>query len=335
MPRYLQILLVIVGLSLTLGAECAPQPPDDVDGTTDPPATDTNQPVTLDDGHKRYNVTTDFIAYAKQASAADSATRRTQWDQMLQAKYPSFFSDVLYRGLTGQDLETYKTQIIDQFWNEIVPSLAALEDVNATAAQKVLDGRTAFKTAFPDFNPQCDYYLTVAFSFHGKAVEVAGQPALALGLENFTAEGPDLDLTIAHEQFHIYHFLTFSASGGLYRGVWSEGMAVYGSAEVHPGYRLSQYLGFTGTQVNSMYDLFYDLMTDVANNLSTTDQTIKRAYLGAEANETWIPPGSGYYIGFYVVEALVNEGNTMAAMARWDADTVYQNMQRILPTLQP
>ncbi len=193
----------------------------------------------------------------------------------------------------------------------------------------------AFKAAFPDFNPQADYYLTVAFSFHGKAVEVAGQPALALGLENFSPDGPDLDITIAHEQFHLYHFATFSASGGLYRGVWSEGMAVFGSTEVQPGYRLSQYLGFTGSQVNSMYDMFYDLADDIRSNLSSTDQTLKRAYLGAEANDTWIPPGSGYYIGFYVVEALANEGNTVAAMARWDADTVYQNMERILPTLEP
>lgn len=354
MPKHAHLLLAIVCLAVTLGADCVPQapsgpagngdtqnPPQDQqqpqnqDTTPDNTPVDTNPPTTLDDGHKLYNVATDFIAYAEQASADDAAGRRAKWDQMLQAKYPAFFSDVIYRGNTGQDLENYKAQIIDQFWNEIVPNLDTLKQVNSTASQKLLDGRTAFKAAFPDFNPQADYYLTVAFSFHGKAVEVAGQPALALGLENFSPDGPDLDITIAHEQFHLYHFTTFSASGGLYRGVWSEGMAVFGSTEVQPGYRLSQYLGFTGSQVNSMYDLFYDLAANIRNNLSSTDQTLKRAYLGAEANETWIPPGSGYYIGFYVVEALANEGNTVAAMARWDADTVYQNMERILPTLEP
>ena len=199
----------------------------------------------------------------------------------------------------------------------------------------MLDGRDAFKAEYPDFNPLADYYLTVAFSFHGKAVEVAGQPALALGLENFLEEGPTLDITIAHEHFHLYHFQTFSASGGLYRGVWSEGMAVYGSTEVLPGYRLSQYLGFPGSRIDSMYDLFSDLAINIRNNLSTTDQTLKRAYLGVEENETWIPPGSGYYIGFYLVDALVNEGNTVAEMARWDADTVYREMERVLLTLEP
>jgi len=281
-----------------------------------------------------YNVTDDFIAYADQAANDDAAGRRTKWDQMLESKYLAFFNDVLYRGMTGQDRENYKSQIIDQFWNEVVPNLATLKQVNTTAAQKLLDGRTAFKNSFPDFNPQADYYLTVAFSFHGKAVEVAGQRALALGLENFTPDGPDLDITIAHEQLHLYHFVTFDPAGGLYRGVWAEGMAVYGSAVVQPGYRLSQYLGFTSSQMNAMYDVFYDLTENIANNLSSTDQTLKRAYLGAEENDTWIPPGSGYYIGFYVVEALLNEGNTIAAMARWDADTVYRNMERILPTLE-
>lgn len=292
------------------------------------------QGTALGDGHMVYNVTDDFIAYAEQASGDDAAGRQTKWDQMLEGKWLAFFNDVLYRGLTGQDRENYKSQIIDQFWNEIVPKLDTLKQVNSTAAQKTLDGRTTFQNMFTDFDPKADYYLTVAFSFHGKAVEVAGQPALALGLENFAPDEPELDITIAHEQFHLYHFTTFDAAGGLYRGVWAEGMAVYASTVVLPGYRMTQYLGFTGEQVDSMWNLFDDLTADIRNNLSSSDQTIKRAYLGVEPNDTWIPPGSGYYIGFYVVDALVKEGNTLADLTRWDKDTVYQNMDRILPTLQ-
>jgi hypothetical protein len=303
--------------------------------TPTPTPTPTQDVTTMDDGYKIYNVTNDFIAYAEQAAGDDAAGRKTKWDQMLEGKYPNFFNEVLYRNLAGQDRENYKTQIIDQFWNDVVPNLETLKEVNATAVQKLLDGRTEFKKIFTNFDPQTDYYLTVAFSFHGKAAEVAGKNILALGLENYEPNSPELDITIAHEQFHLYHFKTFDASGGLYRGVWTEGMAVYASAMVVPGYHLTDYTGFTGQQIDSMYDLFGDLAADIRNNLSSTDQTLKRAYLGVEANNTWIPPGSGYYIGFYLVEDLVGNGNSVADMAGWDANTVYSTMYNTLANLQP
>ncbi|MBP7934528.1 MAG: hypothetical protein KA354_07745 [Phycisphaerae bacterium] len=311
---------------LTSGQGCWSPPPT--------PQPQGNEPVTMDDGHKIYNITEDFIAYAEQNANADAATRTAQWNELLEGKYPDFFNQVIYRNLTGDDLAAYKAQIIDQFWNEIVPQLNTLKQTSSTAVQRVLDGRTSFKNLFADFAPQTDYYLTVAFSFHGKAVDLNGQTILALGLENYAPNEPELDITIAHEQYHLYHFTTFSPSGGLYRGVWTEGMAVYASEQVIPGHEMTEYLGFTTERITQMHDLFDDLTQDILNNMGTTDQTIKRAYLGAEDNETWIPPGSGYYIGYYLVQELVEQGNTLATMTRWDADTVYGQMQDTLPTLE-
>jgi hypothetical protein len=299
------------------------------------PADNSSTATTLDDGHKIYNVAADFIAYAEQAGSADAAGRQTQWEQKLEAKYPDFFSQIVYGNLTGQERANLRDQIIDQFWNETVPALDALKQVSAAAVQQVLDGRPAFKAIFPDFDPQADYYLTVSFDFVGKASEVSGQKAELLALNRFDPNDPELDITIAHEHFHLHHFATFSPSGGLYRGVWSEGMAVYASTLIHPGYRLSQYLSFSGPTIDEMHDLFGDLVDDILENIDSSDQTIKRAYLGTEPNSTWIPPGSGYYVGFYLVQALVEgQGNSMADMTRWDATpTVHKAMVDTLPTL--
>lgn len=313
-------------LALVSGQGCLPPAPT--------PQPQENQPVTMDDGHKIYNIAEDFIAYAEQNANADAATRSAQWNQALEGKYPDFFNQVIYRNKTGDDLVAYKAQIIDQFWNEVVPRLSTLKQTSSTAVQRVLDGRTAFKNVFADFDPQTDYYLTVAFSFHGKATELNGQTILALGLENYASNEPELDITIAHEQFHLHHFKTFSASGGLYRGVWTEGMAVYASEVVVPGHDLTEYLGFTAERISQMHELFDDLTQNILANMSTTDQTIKRAYLGAEDNSTWIPPGSGYYIGYYLVKDLVEQGNTVATMTGWDANTVYAQMRDALPTLE-
>ncbi len=323
---------LIIGVWILTIAGCVPFLPTPTPTPT--PTPQPNTPTTLDDGHKIYNVAADFITYAEQNAQANAATRKTQWDQMLESKYTDFFNDVIYRGKTGQDREDYKATVIDQFWNDVVPRLSTLKQVSSGAVQNVLTGRTTFKNAFSDFDPQADYYLTVSFSFKGKAVEVAGHKGIGLGLEYFGPNDIQLDMTIAHEQFHLYHFTTFSPQGGLYRGVWSEGMAVYAVEHLMPGYDAADYLGFTADQMDSMNSAFYDLTDDIRTNLGSSDQAIKRAYLGAEDNDLGIPPMSGYYVGYYLVKALIDEGNTLGDMTRWDANTVYNTMDEILPELE-
>lgn len=303
------------------------------DGTTVDTAAQDNSPVPLGDGHRLFNVAADFVAYGEAGAALDAGARAALWDDRLEARYPDFFAAAIYRDLEGAERDAWKAQVIDQFWSDVAPRLADLRALSETAPQLVLDGRAAFLETFPDFAPDCDYYLTVAFSFHGKVLQVGDGNIFALGLENFAPGEPELAITIAHEQFHLHHFATFSASGGLYRGVWAEGLASWASAMIVPGYRMSQYLGFTGARMNECSDLFDQLRDDILANMSSTDQILKRAYLGVEENETWIPPGAGYYVGFVLAQTLADT-NDLAAMTRWDADSVYHTMEQTLPTLQ-
>ena len=289
--------------------------------------------IDLGDGHQIIDLADTFIRYAKAARDKDAAGRKGLWERMLEGQHPDFFAHVIYRKKQGAEREAFKGSVIDQFWSEVEPRLATLEAVDAIAAQRVLAGRAAFVKAFPDFDPQCDFYLTVAFSFKGKVVDVNGSNVFALGLEGFESTGRELDLTIAHEQFHLHHFRTFSASGGLYRGVWTEGLAAYASAVLVPHTKMSEILGLDGDAITKMAGLFDELVADVGNNMDSSDETLKRAYLGMEPNNTWVPPGSGYYIGLILVMKLAGS-HDLATMARWDADTVYKTMKQTLPTLQ-
>jgi uncharacterized protein YjaZ len=178
-----------------------------------------------------------------------------------------------------------------------------------------------------------DYYLTVSFSFNGKVVDVRGSNVLAIGLEKFTPDSPELPMTIAHEQFHLYHLSGFSTQGALYRSVWEEGLATYASALVVPGYRLSQYLGFSVNRMNEIADNFSQLCAKLLEEMSSTDPSMKRAFLGAEENDLGIPPACGYYLGFILVQKLT-EQYSLEELAGWDADRVYQEMQNTLPLLQ-
>lgn len=262
----------------------------------------------------------------------DSAARTALWDAWLETPNQGFFDAAIYRGLSGAEREAQKAAVIEAFWSEVAPAKDALAAADATAVTRVQQGRTDFSARFPAFAPGCDYYVTVGFSFAGKAVDMDGGRVFALGLESFSADGPELDITIAHEQLHLLHFESFSPQGGLYRGVWTEGMAVYASGLVVPGHKFSQYLGFPVDRMNAIYDLFDELKTDIRENLSSTDQELKRAYLGVEPNATWIPPGSGYYIGYFLVSKLADQ-HGYDTLLGWDADTVYGAMNETLPLL--
>lgn len=289
--------------------------------------------ISLPEGHRIYNLLPDFIAYGEQGRTLDAAGRAALWDRLLEKHWPDHFNQVIYRNFTGQRRERIKAALIKQFWSQVAPRLDRLRAMNQTGVQRLLGGLGRFKKTFPDFRPSCDFYLTVSFSFNGKVCPVNGKKVLSLGLEKFDPQGPELDITIAHELFHIHHFATFSVAGGLYRGVWAEGLATYASAVVVPGHRLSSYLGFSVRRMNQIHDNYQPIVQFIARHLDSSDRAVKRACLGMEDNQLGVPPGCGYYIGFDVVGALIKRGESLAALARWDPATVRRNMARTLPTL--
>ncbi|MEI6308677.1 MAG: DUF2268 domain-containing putative Zn-dependent protease [bacterium] len=289
--------------------------------------------IPLADGRRLINLVEAFLSYADEGRDRSEEERTSLWLTRLESLDPSFFNEVLYRKLEGAERDLFRQSLIEQFWNEIVPNVETLRQVNREAPQLIQDGRSAFQQQFPRFDPQTDYYLTVSFSFNGKVVDLQGRNTLAIGLEKFTPGSPELPMTIAHEQFHLYHLAGFSIQGALYRSVWEEGLATYVSALVVPGYRLSQYLGFSVDRMNEIADRFSELCGRLAGEMSSTDPSMKRAFLGVEENDLGIPPACGYYLGFILVQRLT-EQYSLEELASWDADRVYREMQNALPLLQ-
>jgi hypothetical protein len=239
--------------------------------------------------------------------------------------------------LQGSERESYKNGIIAIFWSDIVPQkINTLKQYYPEAVKKMIDGKSLFKTKFADFNPQCDYYLTVSFSFYGKAVDLNGKTVLAIGLENFMPGTINLDFTIAHEQYHLHHFAKgFSIQGGLYRGIWAEGMATYAQIFIYPGnYQYTEILEFPGSRIDDIVYNFSNLKQNLQENLFSTDQTIKRAWLGAEDNNLGIPPACGYYFGLRLVMTLLEQGNAFEEMTLWTAEQALAKIQETLPGLK-
>jgi uncharacterized protein YjaZ len=279
------------------------------------------------------NVADDFVAYYKKCLDADDDTRSAKWDKMLESKHQDFFNYAIYRKKEGEDRETFKKGRIAEFWNDIAPKMEKIAKLNKNAEVEIKNVLAEFKKQFPDFDPARDYYITIAFSFKGKVVDVAGKDVFAIGLESFGDDILQFKITVAHELFHLYHFQFFTTSGAIYRKVWAEGMAVYASAVIVPGYKDSKYLGFTVEKMNKCYDLLPKMVAELRKNMGERDETLERIYLGAEDNDTEIPPEAGYYVGLKIVSSLV-KNTPIGDLAKLKSDKVYSLVEAELKKME-
>jgi hypothetical protein len=267
------------------------------------------------------NLVADFAAYHDRARGLDAAGRRRAWDQQLEARHRDFFAQVIYRNQTGPDRERHKEWCQGRFWSSVAPRMAQLRTHGPRAERLITATVARFRKHFPDFQPATDFYVTVAFSFRGKVVQLNGRNVFAIGLEEVGLDGPDLEITVAHELFHLYHFQWFKPTGGLYRPLWAEGLATWASALVVPGHRLSAYLGFDAAKMNRCAALLPTLARRLREKLGDHDPRVERAFFGTEENTAGVPPAAGYYVGVILAERAAQR-TALKDLARLPAERV-------------
>ncbi|MGD8290316.1 MAG: DUF2268 domain-containing putative Zn-dependent protease [Desulfobacterales bacterium] len=290
--------------------------------------------VQVNDSYRVINVVNDFQAYYQKCSKMGWPDRLDHWDTMLEVKYPRFFKDAIYRGKNGIERDRYKQNCIRLFWDEVAPRMVEISHLNRNLEKKINLMVTEFRKQLPDFVPATDFYITISFSFKGKALPFDNRNIIAIGLETFNlGDEQQIYITLAHEMFHLYHFSFFQPGGGLYRLLWAEGLATYASAVVVPGHRRSFYLGFPVEKMNRCYELLPLLAEDLKKNLGRNDHRLKRIYFGAEPNETSVPPEAGYYVGLLILEKLAAQ-TPLDQLAKMPADKVMPLLAKELAILE-
>jgi hypothetical protein len=279
------------------------------------------------------NVTDDFVAYYRECLGLDPACRTAGWEKFVESRHPQFIEEAVYRGKGGAEKERYKQDCIRRFWDEIAPRIPQISELDFGIETRVHEIVRRFRRHLPDFEPRTDFYLTISFSFKGKVLPVNGRDVLAIGMEAFQpSEIHQFEITLAHELFHLYHFGRFSASGALYRALWTEGLATYASAVVAPGHRRSVYLGFSPAKMNRCDELLPLMAADFRRHMGEYDPRLSRIYFGAEPNDTQVPPEAGYYLGLRIAEKLARE-NPLDELAKKPAAQVFDLLRRELEVL--
>ena len=150
------------------------------------------------DSYRIVNMVNGFQAYYQKCLGMEWKDRLIQWDSMLEDKYPQFFQDAIYRRKKGLEKNRYKEVCIRLFWDEVAPRMTEISRLNSGFEQRIHRMVTEFRKHLPDFSPTTDFYITISFSFRGKALVVGKRNVLAIGLEAFTKGNErQVDITLA------------------------------------------------------------------------------------------------------------------------------------------
>lgn len=160
--------------------------------------------------------------------------------------------------------------------------------------------------------PEPDVYLMVGFfSADGFIVEVAGWPAIGIGLERFK-DFRLLDIIVAHEYCHYARRLTLGTSPDpdqetLGHKLFSEGLSVVFCQRLFPRRKLEDHLLMSRRRLNWCQKNEASLASTARRELNTSrlvSMFFQRGKPGAG-----VPPRTGMYLGYRLVErALLERG---------------------------
>jgi hypothetical protein len=153
--------------------------------------------------------------------------------------------------------------------------------------QALAGAERRFASAFPDF--QCGfpiYVMDTLGRLDGAGRQVAGRPALVLGIDQIAQERDVLPLPVflAHELFHRYHsqISGFSDDPGerqaIWRALWAEGLATYVSYRLTPGATVDEALIAPRDLAARAQPQIRAISADLLAHLDQTDHATYQTY---------------------------------------------------------
>jgi hypothetical protein len=263
---------------------------------------------TLLDGHKVVNVVDDFLAFWEQARSRSPRAQRKLWEQTVESRHRHYFDRAVYRGAGAAE----RRAMLDEFLARVPDHINEIRELNARINNGLMEALVYMRSRFPEYRHRQDVYVGLSlFRFDGAVRPVhneAGVPdTLCLGadvLAGYTAQ--QLQMTIAHEFFHLYHF------GYLFRHtsveelrtphmpLVIEGLAVAGAEAIYPSLMPEMYLHFSEKehaaqreQLATISQRYLALIRDGA-----TPADYEPWFTNTESGEA--PPRAGYLLGYEV-----------------------------------
>lgn len=200
---------------------------------------------------------------------------------------------------------------LSRYLAELAPYLPAMHTLEGRCLEHEPKVTDALRRLFPDFDPSRVRVSLMLSLFRFDAKIPHDQPnELWLGLDGIAKlHGPNwrLDVLLAHENFHLYHFQVNpqphrGESIPLYRQVWQEGLACYVSHLLNPDAPMSDVLLDPGLAANGPRYV-PAVARAMLDDLEADDDVVTARYLSYHRAVGALPPRMGYLIGYDVVAA--------------------------------
>jgi len=265
-----------------------------------------------------HNYADDFHAFWRSVRDLPSEEQTARFHDEMVPLLPGYYAaDMIANG----DEATFDARIAAQIagfgdyedaYGRKVEEFAAALDANAAS----------FSSVFPDFDDDVDIYLIHSLGqLDGGTRELDGEVFLLFGADVMTRvhDWDDETAFFLHELFHIYHDGYFSERDceAMWCALWSEGLAVYVSAQLEPE------AGYDELLLNIPAGLVADTeaqmgvaLTQLRAVLDATDEDTYSA-LFSFGDSGALPPRYGYYLG-YLIAAEIGRDRSLDELVRLD-----------------
>ncbi|AVR94624.1 hypothetical protein [Pseudoduganella armeniaca] len=167
---------------------------------------------------------------------------------------------------------------------------------------------TAFQARFPDYRYDGEIWLLHSLGeMDGGTRTLAGKAYLifgADGLARFHAGGDD-GAFFHHELFHTYHepALAACADSVVWKSLWTEGLAVYTSQQMHPEANDKELLtDFPAGTVAKTKAVLPAAWAQLDKVLDSTDPQVNASLFQLSSRDKSLPQRRGYYLGYLVAQ---------------------------------
>ena len=292
------------------------------------------------DGHKVINVVDDFLIFWERAKDEPPNRQRRLWRRMVESKHRDYFDRAVYRGANREQ----RRAMLDWFLAIVPDRIDAIREFNRQIIFKLTEAVIYFKSRFPEYQQKRDIYIGLSmFGFDSSIRAVQNEEGvpdtLCLGAEVLALyPTQQLQIAIAHEFFHLYHF------GFLFQDPWLdeiqsphirlmiEGLAVAGAEAIYPYEPSTLYLNFSDEEL--MYQ---------SDELAVSSQRyleLVREQASLERYEQWFnfsssdeaPLRGGYLLGYEVTKRVL-AAFTLEQIVRMTPDQLREHTEEQLAAM--
>ena len=255
----------------------------------------------------------DFWEFHAKNRDADVSEQASQFKRMVVDKHPEAYAA---RVIGLDPNKPYDEALAERYLlcheRSTAQQVNTMQRISASIARDMSAYEEKFRKVFPDFNYTGSvYFMNSLLGFDGATRTVNGKIALLFGLDTMAwVYGDDLDLQpfFHHEIFHIYHsqFLE-DDSDEVAAAVWQEGLAQFVAKSLNPDAEGVNLFGLPKEMPQRSEAILSTLASGLLGVLDSTSRDDYGRYFFGNNGSEEIPPRSGYYLSYLVVQKLAKK----------------------------